>query len=210
MMMDACHRSYAPPKMTGLLENPGLFLPPPNGVEPTGYDLARRQIAFAHEYLDLCREYWPTEGVASIKVQSHFPPSARQCYPPPHLNIHTHFFFLRQGHLFKFLYRLLELPCHYGIREKMGEKGNKLPEYVALIEQLDKIYETEESALRNTGGQVLAPTSWYRRHWESKEIKKEREKEPPSLMERLKIRKAKLAALKAGGDKDPIEEEAVA
>ena len=90
----------------------------------------------------------------------------------------------------------------------MGEKGNKLPEYLALVDQLDQIYETEESALKKTQGKVLAPTSWYRRHWESKETKKEREKEPPSLLERLKIRKAKLAAMQQ--QQQTTMEEAVA
>jgi len=137
----------------GLLENPALFSGPgstllldgawkPGGPcsfgsrEEEAFALAQRQLAFAEEYLDLAARYWPREGVAAVK-----------------------------GHLFKFLYQLLELPQNHDLRERLGAKGNRMEEYVSLVAELKETrYATLEAALRATGGQVVAPTSWYRRH----------------------------------------------
>lgn len=100
---------------------------------------------------------------------------------------------------------------NHDIREQLGAKGNDLYDYIRLVSLLDQIYETEKTAAQHTNGLILAKTSWYRRHWESKEVQKDREKEPPSLLERLKIRKAKLAAMQQQqGQRQLQEEEAAA
>ena len=138
----------------GLLENPLLFSPDdpdatllvdgqwsgPAGRfasrEEEAFALAQRQLRFADEYLALAARYWPREGVAAVK-----------------------------GHLFKFLYQLLEMPQNHDLRERLGAKGNRMEEYVALVAELRETrYASLEGALRATGGAVLAPTSWYRRH----------------------------------------------
>lgn len=137
----------------GLLENPLLFSPDPDATllldgrwsgpggrfasrEEEAFALAQRQLRFADEYLALAAQYWPREGVAAVK-----------------------------GHLFKFLYQLLELPQNHDLRERLGAKGNRMEEYLALVAELRETrYASLAVALRTTGGLVVAPTSWYRRH----------------------------------------------
>ena len=136
----------------GLLENPSLFLPGSSllvdgqrcapdlygSQEEEAFALAQRQLGFAEDYLGLAAAYWPREGVASVK-----------------------------GHLFKMLYQLLELPQNHDLRERMGSKGNKLNDYVALVQELKETrYASVDAALAHTDGAVVAGTSWYRRHRE--------------------------------------------
>jgi tRNA-dihydrouridine synthase 1 len=137
----------------GLLENPSVFSGPDSTLllngewtagkggrfasrEEEAFALAQRQLRFAEEYLALAAQFWPREGVAAVK-----------------------------GHLFKFLYQLLELPQNHDLRERLGEKGNGLAEYAGVVAELKETrYASLDVALRVSGGLVLAPTSWYRRH----------------------------------------------
>lgn len=146
----------------GLLENPSLFLPGSSLLveggegssssffgsrEEEAYALTQRQLRFAQEYLVLAGQYWPREGVAAVK-----------------------------GHLFKMLYQLLELPVNHDVREQLGAKGNTLKEYVALVQELQETrYPSLEAALAHTGGAVVAPVSWYRRHREGHALALQRE-----------------------------------
>jgi hypothetical protein len=70
-----------------------------------------------------------------------------------------------QGHLFKFLYRMLELPANHDLRSRLSDKRNGLEDMAAVVAELDQIrYADEASARRVTNGEVIAPVTWYRRH----------------------------------------------
>lgn len=147
----------------GLLENPSLFRPGSSLLvegsggqslsssfgsrEEEAYALTQRQLGFAMEYLELAGQYWPREGVASIK-----------------------------GHLFKMLYQLLELPVNHDLRDQMGAKGNTLKDYKRVVQELQETrYPNVDTALILTGGAVVAPVSWYRRHREGHALALQRE-----------------------------------
>lgn len=146
----------------GLLENPSLFLRGSSLLieggggggsnvygsrEEEAYALTQRQLSFAQEYLVLAGQYWPREGVAAVK-----------------------------GHLFKMLYQLLELPVNHDMREEMGAKGNTLKDYISLVQELQETrYPNLDTALARTGGLVVAPISWYRRHREGHALALQRE-----------------------------------
>lgn len=187
----------------GLLENPALFSGPgstlllngewtPPGAggrfasrEEEAFALAQRQLGFAEEYLELVRQYWPREGVAAVK-----------------------------GHLFKFLYQMLELNENHDLRERMGEKGNRLQQYVDIVAELRETrYADLEVALRSTNGAVVAPTSWYRRHrvGAARHQKTDALLEAPmeerllSLKERLLRRRAARAREVQGQEQEAVE-----
>eukprot|EP00624_Nannochloropsis_granulata_P006388 evm.model.NODE_47479_length_8916_cov_22.181696.1 len=147
----------------GLLENPSLFLPGSSllvggsegqslsssfgSTEEEAYALTQRQLRFAMEYLELAGQYWPREGVAAIK-----------------------------GHLFKMLYQLLELPVNHDLRDQLGAKGNVLEDYKHVVQELQETrYPNLDTALIRTGGAVVAPVSWYRRHREGHALALQRE-----------------------------------
>lgn len=72
---------------------------------------------------------------------------------------------VQQGHLFRFLYQLVELPQNADVRSALGEKGQGLEEMSYWVQELDEVrYATEDTALRYTQGQILSATTWYRRH----------------------------------------------
>jgi len=145
----------------GLLDNPSLFLPGSSLLieggggesnsfgsrEEEAYALTQRQLRFAQEYLVLTEQYWPREGVAAVK-----------------------------GHLFKMLYQMLELPVNHDVRELLGAKGNTLKDYINLVLELQETrYPNLDTALARTGGAVVAPVSWYRRHREGHALALQRE-----------------------------------
>jgi tRNA-dihydrouridine synthase len=197
-----------------LLENPALFMP--EDPQMTDYDRARRQLRFSREYLDLAAEHWPCEGVASVKViltSVYFVLQWTTC----DLIGLWGCVFNPQGHLFKMLYRMTEHPQNHDLRDRMGAKGTDLEGYRCIVDELEDRYGSESSAQRRYKGQLLMPTSWYRRHWEGQAQVAARDVQigQESLLERL--RKARAARLAAGatvgkaGVRHPAEvDEAVA
>lgn len=120
----------------------------------TKYEKAKRQLRFAKEYLDLARQYYPVDGMSSIK-----------------------------GHVFRFLFQLVELPENMDIRDHLAEKRTGLEEMAKWVRELDEVrYETESAAERYTNGKILSPNTWYRRHRLSGMVVKQEEDKKQKLL----------------------------
>jgi len=134
----------------------------------TKYDKAKRQLTFAKEYLDLALQYYPVDGMSSIK-----------------------------GHVFRFLFQLLELPENADIRDALGAKKMGLEETAVWVRELDEVrYGTESAAEKYTNGKILSPGTWYRRHRSSGMVLKQEEEKKEKLMglkERLEALRQKRA-----------------
>ena len=128
----------------------------------TKYEKAKRQLRFATEYLELAEQYYPVDSMSSIK-----------------------------GHIFRFLYQLLELPEHRDVRDAMAQR-HLGPEGMALwVRELDEVrYATEATAEKYTNGKILSSSTWYRRHRASGMVVKQEQIKKEKLMglkERLEM-----------------------
>ncbi|KAL7570055.1 hypothetical protein ACA910_017092 [Epithemia clementina (nom. ined.)] len=162
-----------------LLETPNVFLPASTDLK-NPHQLLEQQFQFAREYLQWAAAYPPLPGVLGNDGGS---------------------FNVVRGHLFKMLHRYLQ--DHIDLRDALASHlhTNRLAHAYDLLDALHHRYSgcSDEKLLQLESSRPNS--SWYRRHWDSKESKVNAT--PPKLCQTLSlpdqkgIMKERIAMLRA-------------
>ncbi|GMI27681.1 hypothetical protein TeGR_g10226 [Tetraparma gracilis] len=122
-----------------LLELPSLFAPGAVGdAELTELEVMERQLALTREYLVIAAEHFPI---------SYGGAGGANCV---------------KSHVFKMMYRLLDLPPCHGLRAKLGgmkDRNYDVSNVAAVVEEVAALLHDERRPLLTNES-----VSWYRRH----------------------------------------------